>query len=925
MQECAHCANFKYIQDASTRPGYMLPTDVVPFDLPGQPGYKITLEPEIKGDNPHFKGEVTIAINVLNPGVKEFPINSVDLDLEHVWVMDNTELNPIWQRPRLRQDADNQRVWLCFDQELAQGPGVIVIKYSGQFNKQLKGFYLSHDKNAKGEPSLIAVPQSEPADFRRWVPSFDQPNLKSTFEVTAVVDSHLTVRSNGHIVSEDSDGLTKGKKRVRFAVTNKLPTYVVAVVLGELESSDPIIVSGVEIRIWAAPGSKHLMNFALKVIERGLPLLEEFHGVKYPNKKLDMVAVQEFAAGAMENDGLFTFRRDILLIDETNATLAELVKAASTILHEMDHTWDGNRITMVEWKQLPLNELRATYMSYLIADIMYPQWDIWTRFAQLRAEAMEADGLTNTRAIVSPVDRLDEVESLFDVITYRKGASVLRQGQTCLDQISAGGFKRGMQYFNSLYGGGNATTEQLWDAIGEKSDYDFSGFMDPWMSQPGFPMVMVTRAGDRSVKISQARIKYLNVEADQGPEQLWQIPLFVRIYAKGKATEQLLFLNEREQTFNLGVDFDWLVVNAGGHGFYRVQYSDAMVAGTSLLDEVANHANHLLTELTQVGLTPIERFNLLNDAWAFLQAGTMTVVSYLNLVNQFRGENDPMVWKIIATSLTRLSHFAPEAALKDLQSFMLDLTYGLSWSALKSQDTPQEWELKGIKIGMLGSQCSQFSWLYEEARNHAYIGWERNIVNADVLAAAVKSMAHAGNEDLYLEFLNHLKHGKREFKFDKDGAGRFGDALVNLTPQQETMFQEALCCFPDEKLAGNTLTMIRSGEIKPEMSGILIKQLLQNPAVRDVTWRFVKDHFAELKAKLPSNLFFRGLEGIRWLDKPGDTQDISDLFAGNTELIKGHEKPIAQTCEWQAINAAFRQRCTAELSNCHRLDHWVNR
>lgn len=883
MEQCGHCTAAKLQISRSEQPAYMLPDDVLPLDRPGDPGYQLMLMPVIDGENPHFDGMVTIGIDIRN-SVAEFPINAVDLTFREIVLVDGQRQE--WVGTAI-PDLENERVILRFEGALPFGPAKLSILYSGKFNEQPRGFYLSHEKNGRGEDKVIACTQSQPADTRRWLPCFDQPGpaeYKLSFQLEVVTDENLTVRSNAAIAKEQLFG--EGKKIVSFEPTNKLPTYVLALAVGELESSGPVMVSGVEVRIWAIEGSTHLMNFALKVMARCLPLLEEFHGVKYPNKKLDLIAVQEFAFGAMENDGMFIFRRSRLLIDELTATVAELLQAAITLIHETDHTYDGNRITMKDWSQLALNELRATFMSYLIADIIYPEWKIWDRFAILSANAMTVDGLVHTQAIVSPIDRIDQLSAIFNEITYRKGASVMRQGQLTLDRVCDGGFSAGMQHFNGLYAWGNASTDQLWDAIGERTGFFFRELMTPWMMQPGFPIVTVERAGDSSIKLRQSMFRADGRKLDDEDDQvLWPIPVLVRVYKNGVSREHVLHLTEREQTFDLGDAFDWLVANAGGHGFYRVQFNTALESAAELFEQLVNHV--------QTDLTTVERFNLVNDAWALLQAGKVSVKDYLLLIGKFGAEREPAIWQLIAESVGRLSDIAREEANAGLNRFVRNLVeplfdeLGFKGTA---DGTTQDSELRGIILRLLGSlkpASVKEMELTRQARTF-YKRWRRTRKGeAEVLAACVKIIASLGDDEIYEDFLGHLRDS-------------------TLTPQQTRMFQEALCYFKDDELALRTMAMIVSGEIKSEIAGNMIKLLLENGNVREAVWSSVKEHFDKLKSALPAMLLFRGLEGVRWLDLLEDLQDVNDFFADHREACRGNEKPVLQTLEWQHINAAFR-------------------
>lgn len=878
MTHCHTCSK----HDDHATPSYMLPMDVVPYDEnPRVPGYVVLLEPTIGGANSGFKGMVTISIMVNNP-VSEFPINSVDLDLKYVSVTDSTGVSV---KPTLEEDKENQLVWLCLDRPLSRGVGTVTIFYNGKFNAQLRGFYLSEYQDQHGETQYIASTQSQPADFRRWVPSFDQPGptgYKSRFQLSVSVEKDLTVRSNAAIMSEGLDPLTS-KKLVTFEPTNRLPTYVFAVAIGKLESSPPAYISNVEVRIWATPGKTELMKFAVRVLEDALPMLEEFHGVDYPNMKLDLIAVPNFAFGAMENDGMFIFREEALLVDESKASVAQLARVAEIVIHETDHTWDGNRITMMDWSQLSLNELRATFMANLISDRIFPEWGVWERFAQARSGAMGTDGLSNTRPIVSAINRIEECESIVDDITYHKGASVLRQGQMFLESVIPGGFASGMQYFNQLYGSGNATTAQLWDAIGKETGFGFRQFMDLWMLQPGFPLVSVRRTGANTVLLKQDLFRYLASDSDSEEKEntLWQIPVFIRHYKGGEAVEQTFLLNSREKTFELSDDFDWLVVNAGGHGFYRVHYDGALKTETLL------HLSELRV---------VERFNLINDSWAMVLAGNTSVSSHLHLISAYSQETDPNVWRIIGGSLLRIREISSENDQRRIRQLgvVLAATHleRLGWQAKKS-DTTLDCELRGIIIDLLGEL--EVEGIKEQA-TRIYKSWlhDSGSVDPDVFAACLKVLAYGGDEVMFDEFAKQLKRA--------------------LSPQQITVFLRALCCFPDNWLAAKTFALVLNGSIKAQMGGTVLNLLMSNARVRGQTWRSIKSHLPELTRLLPTILLMRALEGARYLDNEADTADIVSFFAENRELLFGSEKNIAQTIEWHAINSNLKRALTAGIA-----------
>lgn len=885
---CAHC-NRLHVK--SKLPAYFLPQDVVPATLPGdEPEYLIRIHSVIKGPDPHFSGSVSIAVDVRN-SVDAFPINALDMELSDVKFGDCTG---VVHTAKLSVDPVKQQVLLSFDQKLPVGPGLLTIgNFWASFNKKLKGFYLSSVIGDNGETYTVGCTQSEPADFRRWVPSFDQPgpvDYKCKFAVSAEVPADQVVRSNGADLLVEF--LPSGNKLVHFETSNRLPTYVIAQVVGDLESSDPIDVGGVEVRVWAPPGNKHLMGFALDVVRRGLPELEKFHGQKYPNRKLDLIAVPGFSAGAMENDGMFTFRMEYVLVDQAAATIMQLLQVAIIVLHELDHTWDGNRHTMEDWSQLSLNELRATFMSYLIADRLFPEFNVWDKFAQDRAAAMDVDSLKSTRSVVSPVDTLEQCEAQFDVITYQKGSAVLRAMQTCLDALVKDGFQRGMQSFNNdpRYDWGNATTEQLWTAISEATGYDVLSFMEGWTKQSGFPIISVKRAGGSSIAVRQTRFTLDGSES----EQLWQVPLFVRAYDKGgNASESLLHLDEREQVFDLGADFQWIVVNAGGHGFYHTSYDD------ELFQKLAANA--------QAKLTGVERFILLNDAWAALQTDRLSARLYLELVLTFQHDREPNVWRIISMSLCHLGSFGSRKCRSTMRSLVAELTdplyEELGWKRFPGE-TPQTTELRGLILGIMGRQS--LPGFERLARKYAYLPWLAGAddIDADVLNAAVGAVATDGDAGTHKELCALI---------DPDAGAVAVNKSRTLTPQQKTMVLTALTRLRESALAKLTFSMVFDDRIDLQMSGSVIGFLFANSSVRYVAWAMFKERFAELFEKLPINLLMRAVQGIGYLDLPEDAQDVREFLSQHAESFNGSEVPVSQVVDRQHLNIAVRTRCEPEL------------
>ncbi|HEY0726263.1 MAG TPA: M1 family metallopeptidase, partial [Pyrinomonadaceae bacterium] len=499
---------------------------------------------------------------------------------------------------------ENEQAVLSFRDLLAPGRYSLQIQFAGVLNDKLHGFYRSVYKGADGEDKPLASTQFESTDARRAFPCWDEPAFKAVYQVTLVVDEKLTGISNAQVVRETAIAGT-GKKEVVFADSMKMSTYLVAFIVGEFEGTPPVLADGVPLRVLAVPGKKALADFAVAIGKASLEHFSQYYGIAYPGDKLDLIAIPDFASGAMENLGAITFRETALLVDRDKATRAELERVADVVSHENAHMWFGDLVTMQWWNGLWLNEAFATFMEMLAVDAWKPEWRRWDSFAVSRAAAMQVDGLKSTRPIEFPVEKPEEAAGMFDVLTYEKGASVLRM----LEQyLGAAKFRDGIRLYLKKHAYGNAETTDLWDALEESTKEPVRALMDTWIFQPGYPLISVEQSG-RSIRLSQQIFRYLQDGSDE--ERSWHVPIFLRAGTKTGEVNRTLLLTETEQKVELAEPADWLVVNAGAHGFYRVRYSQELLA--------------VLRQGMMAHLSPVERFGLVNDAWAATLAGIVTL------------------------------------------------------------------------------------------------------------------------------------------------------------------------------------------------------------------------------------------------------------------------------------------------------------
>src|SRR5216110_2141139 len=383
---------------------FRLPTDVRPRE------YEIRLEPDLEAGR--FRGEVDIAVGVERKR-QEVVLHAAELKVERA----TAHADGVETTARVRADADAQTVTLRFPRPLAAGDARLRLRFSGRLNQHLRGLYA-----ASADGRRYAFSQCEAADARRILPCFDEPSFKARFRVAVRVREGETAVSNGPVEREDP---VPGGRILRFAETPPLSTYLLALAVGRLEASAQRPCGPVPIRVWHVPGKGRLVGFALEAAAEALGRLQDYFDIPYPYGKLDLVAVPDFEAGAMENAGAVFFRETLLLLDPATASLNEHKRAGEVIAHELAHMWYGDLVTMAWWDDLWLNEAFATWMAYRVVADWRPEWRMWQGFEHDRSAALVMDALANTHPIYARVRSVAEATENFDAITYEKGAAVV--------------------------------------------------------------------------------------------------------------------------------------------------------------------------------------------------------------------------------------------------------------------------------------------------------------------------------------------------------------------------------------------------------------------------------------------------------------------------------------------------------------------
>ncbi len=838
---------------------HRLPRTVVPHR------YDLHLRPDLA--EAAFAGTVRIEVTVAE-ATDEIVLNAIELEVDDAAAVVGDDRRPA----RTSLDEATERLHLHLDAPLPPGPAVVEIAFRGVLNDQLHGFYRSTFTDHAGEERVLATTQFEATDARRAFPCWDEPDRKASFVVTLDVAPGLLAVANAREVGRED--LDDGWSRVRFAETMVMSTYLVAFVVGPLEVTDPVPAAGVDLRIVHPIGKGNLARYALEVGAFCLDHLAGWYDLPYPGDKLDLVAVPDFAFGAMENLGCVTFREVLLLVDPTTATQPELQRVVDVIAHELAHMWFGDLVTMRWWNGIWLNEAFATFMEMATTDAFRPDWQRWTGFGIARSEALDTDALHSTRPIEFEVVSPADAEGMFDVLTYEKGAAVVRMLEQYLGEER---FQAGIRRYLAAHQYGNTETTDLWDAIEAATGEPTRRIMDSWIFQGGHPVVAVALDGDRLV-LTQERSTYL-----PGAEPArWAVPVLVAwADADGEHRDRVL-LDDEQAVVELGARPDWVAVNRGGSGFYRVRYDPTLRAA--------------LAERAQEVLDPLERYQLVDDLWAGVLAARVGAVEALDVVAAFGAETDLSVWQRLVGVLGAVDRLVGDEARAGLAALTVDLVtpaYERLGPLPVAGEADRDAELRALLFATLGGLGAHAPTRVRAAELHRSYLDDRTTVDPALAAAAASVLAEVGDPADHAAFLERFR--------------------TATDPQEEQRYLFLLADVDDPGCFAATLDLVLGDEVRSQDGPYLVRRLLANRSRGPEAWSWLVTHWDEATTRFPSNSIARMLAGVRTLDRPDLAAEV-EAFLDAHPVPQG-EKAIRQHREKLAVNVALRQREAAALDD----------
>ncbi|XP_078620093.1 puromycin-sensitive aminopeptidase-like isoform X4 [Branchiostoma floridae x Branchiostoma japonicum] len=858
------------------KPFERLPQDVNPTN------YALRLQPDL--DKFTFTGKEVISVQV-QKATGKVVLNSVDITIATATFRAENETKEL-STSDIQFNKENETVTLSFPSDLPTGAGELTLEFAGELNDKMKGFYRSKYTSPDGQDRFCAVTQFEATDARRAFPCWDEPARKATFDVTLVVPKDRVALSNMNVVEEKPVPSRSDLREVRYARTPVMSTYLLAFVVGEYDYVEGRDADGVTVRVYTPVGKSEQGKFALEVAVKTLPFYKEYFKIPYPLPKIDLIAIADFAAGAMENWGLVTYRETALLIDPENSSSHAKQWVALVVGHELAHQWFGNLVTMEWWTHLWLNEGFASWIEYLCVDFCLPEYDIWTQFVSTDyTGALKLDALKNSHPIEVPVGHPDEVDEIFDTISYSKGASVIRMLH---DFIGDEDFRKGMNLYLTKFMYKNTFTEDLWASLGEASGKPVDKIMSTWTKQMGFPVLEVSATQEgtsRVLKIKQS--KFCAEGPSEDDSSLWMVPVSISTSQSPATAVKTLLLDQRETTVtidNVKPD-DWVKLNPGTVGFYRTQYSAEML-------------DRLLPAIKDQSLPPRDRLGIQNDLFALAKSGVASTVDILRVMEAFVNESNYTVWSDLSANIASLATLLSGTdCYPQFKLFVQDLFKlvgeKLGWEP-KDGEGHLDAMLRSIVLSHLGKYGHQATIAEANQRLEEHISGTRTLA-ADLRGPVYATVLRHGDEKTYEKLLDLLRKADLH--------------------EEKVRILRSLGSVSQPELIQRVLEFALSSEVRSQDTVFVIGGATSSLKGRELAWKFVQDRWDELHTRYQGGFLLARLvqfstsgfvEEVR-------AREVEDFF--KLHPAPAAERTVQQSCENIRLNAAWLARDAASISD----------
>ncbi|MDO8269827.1 MAG: M1 family metallopeptidase [Candidatus Levybacteria bacterium] len=830
--------------------------------------YDIFLAPDL--ENFTFEGEETIKLTVTKPTLT-ITLHSAELEVFEAKLIGKIEQ----KAQEISYNDLEETVTITFDQKIPSGKCSLRLTFAGILNNKMRGFYRSRYTH-NGKTYHMGVTQFESTDARRAFPCFDEPAQKATFEVSLKVPSDRTVISN--TLEEETIEHAGGFKVVRFEKSPKMSSYLLAFIIGHFEYIEKVTEEGVKVRVYVTPGKKPQAKFALDVAAKIMSFYHDYFGIAYPLPTMDLIAIPDFANGAMENWGAVTYRETALLVDEDISSLHTKQWVALIIAHELAHQWFGNLVTMKWWTHLWLNEGFASFMEYLAVDKLFPSWRVWTQFVFTeQAKALSLDGLFNTHPIEVPVRHPGEISEIFDTVSYSKGASVIRMLEAYIGEKN---FQKGLKKYLRVHKYSNAETQDLWKALEEVSGKPVGKIMKNWTSKPGYPLISFEKSKN-GLTISQERFYSSPLEKNEEKTK-WLVPM--SMISDDKKNHQTFLIDKESITLKNYGKSRWIKANAYDTSFVRIKYSEDL---RMQLEVPIKNGDKRITEEG--------RFALIRDAFALVESGEMTTDQAFAFLTSYKNEESYIVWAEIVTHLLGFLNLLHTTSMEEPfrefgREILGEIVNKVGWTKKKGEEHEQTL-LRSTVIYALGTFGSKK--IIDHA-NKIFTGVSNGSkIDSDLRSIVYSLVAENGGEKEYLKFKEIYENSKAEE--EKDRALR------------------ALASFKNPALLKKTLTLGFSIDVRAQDAFKVIYLVCANPLGIDIAWGYVKENWAEICERFAGgHLFARFISPFAKFKTFEHAKDLETFFKNNQ--AEGIDRTVAQTLEKIRSNADLVRRDKKRIS-----------
>lgn len=829
--------------------------------------YQLFLSPDREGEV--FTGSVTIKGKKVGRPTQRLTFHQKELKITKATITKHDKKgDQVLEVVRINNQASFDEVRLHVEGQVYPGKYTITMEFEGKITRPMNGIYPCFFNHNDKDKQLVAT-QFESHHAREAFPCIDEPEAKATFDLTLESPADEAVLGNTPIAKQVKKG---ANKVTTFETTPKMSTYLLAFVYGDIGYLEATTKDGVVVRTYATPDNVQFTQFALDCAVKTLEFYNEYFDIPYPLDKCDFVALPDFASGAMENWGLITFREQVMLVDPANTSLHIKQYVANVVAHELTHQWFGNLVTMRWWTDLWLNESFASWMSWLAVDHLFPDWKVWTQFIiDEQSIALKLDALEHTHPIEVEVRHPDEIRTIFDAISYEKGASVLLMLH---EYLGADNFRDGLRLYLKTHAYSNTDTVDLWDALEKVSKMPVKEFMGTWTSQSGYPIVTADFSSDKP-SLSQERF-YLNPTANK-EAATWPIPLqSLPKIAAGTLDKSKVSLDLKEIS-------DDLILNHKRTSVYRAIYDD-------------KHLQKLGKLIAAGKVDELDRVGILADSFEAAKAGYASTVDSLKLLKYYSNEDSSVVWDTIS------------AAIGGIRVVM---------------DTDEvRKHLKPLVRELTTKQVDRLGWVENKSDSHFDLLLRPNILglasygdNPEVVKEALRQFSEMKKpEDIHPDLRGVVYGtaarlgGKAEF----DKMLKMHDSSKNS--EERVTLAASLTHFEQPELIAQALAMITSDKVRLQDVSYWMAYSFMNRFARDATWKWLQDNWGWLHKNIGTDLgFFRTpLYAGRVHSDEAFLPEFKAFF--DKYMTVAFERPVNQAVETIQLQAAWKRRDLKAIS-----------